>query len=137
LIRPPAILYPDDTNMNALLSPSGRHAWRLLLICAWFAVLMVGCGRPQVAPQNLRLTASLRTALSAKNNEWLEQNVTAIEERRTAGQMSDDEYAAFQAIIAQAKAGEWEAAEQEAVKLQKAQRPTQGQVEALVQPVED
>ena len=102
-----------------------RYGWLLALM------LLVGCGQAKIQPDNLRLTASLRTALSTKNNEWLQQNVDAIEARRTVGQMNDDEYDAFQGIIAQAKAGEWEAAERAAVRLQKAQRPTAEQLDRL------
>lgn len=94
-------------------------------------LVFVGCGQAKIQPDNLRLTASLRTALSTKNPEWLQQNVDAIEARRTVGQMNDDEYDAFQGIIAQAKAGEWEAAEHAAVRLQKAQRPTAEQLDKL------
>ena len=91
-----------------------------------------GCNRPpQAAPANQRLISSLRTALSAQKPDWLEQNVTEIESRKTAGQMSDVEYQAFQAIIAKAKAGQWREAEEDAVEFQKAQRPTQEQIDRL------
>jgi hypothetical protein len=104
-----------------------RRFTALLLILT----LLVGCGQATIQPSNLRLTASLRTALSTKNQQWLEQNVEAIEARRALGEMNDEEYAAFQAIVDQAKAGEWEAAEHAAVRLQKAQRPTTEQLERL------
>jgi hypothetical protein len=96
-----------------------------LLLAATF---VGGCGYPQAAPNNLRLITTLRTALSARNTEWLDQNVALMEERRQAGEMSDDEYDAFQSIVAQARAGEWEEAERAAVKFQKAQRPTDEQI---------
>lgn len=93
--------------------------------------LLVGCGQATIQPNNLRLTASLRTALSTKNPEWLKQNEEAIEARRALGEMNDNEYEAFQSILAQAKNGQWEAAERAAVALQKAQRPTQEQLDRL------
>ena len=95
------------------------------------ALTFASCSAPRVAPDNLRLTASLRTAISTRQAEWLEQNVSAIEARKTAGEMSDAEYDAFQSIIAKAKAGEWEAAEKAIVRLQKAQRPTKEQIGRL------
>lgn len=101
-----------------------------IVLCAGIA-LLGACGPPRVAPDNLRLTSSLRTAISARQTEWLEQNITAIEARKTAGEMSDTEYNAFQSIIAQAKAGNWEAAEREVIRLQKAQRPTKEQIDSL------
>lgn len=94
-------------------------------------VTFAGCGYPQAAPRNMRLITTLRTALSARNETWLQQNIEAIDERRQAGEMSEEEYDAFQAIIAQAKAGEWEKAERASVRFQKAQRPTQEQIDAL------
>ena len=108
----------------------------VLAVAAGLALTALGCGQPRIAPDNLRLTASLRTALSARNPEWLEQNVQAISERHAGGAMTDEELAAFQAIITQAKAGQWEQAEQQVVRLQKAQRPTQEQIDQLV-PVSD
>jgi hypothetical protein len=103
------------------------YYWTLLLA----VVILTGCGQAKIQPDNLKLTTTLRTALSTQNSEWLAQNIDAIEARRTAGEMEDEEYAAFQAIIAQAQAGEWQAAEQAAVKLQKAQRPSQEQIDRL------
>ena len=97
--------------------------------------LAAGCGGPpQAAPANQRLISSLRTALSAQKLDWLEQNVTEIESRRGAGKLNDDEYQAFQAIIAKAKAGAWREAEEDAVEFQKAQRPTQEQIDRLPKP---
>lgn len=104
---------------------------RLMPVWALGLALVAGCGHPQVAPVNLRLTASLRTALSARNEEWLAQNEKLVEERHQAGQMGDDEYASFRAIIDQARGGDWEGAERESVALQKAQRPSQEQVDQL------
>jgi hypothetical protein len=98
----------------------------LLSLVAW-----TGCSPPAVAPDNQRLTVSLRTALSTKRFDWLELNAKEVEARRAEGKMNDDEYAAFTAIIAQARAGEWESAEKEVVRLQKAQRPTPEQIERL------
>src|SRR5690606_30979089 len=95
---------------------------------------ITGCGYPQAAPNNLRLITTLRTALSARNPEWLQMNIDAIEERRAAGEMSDEEYEAFQEIIEQAKAGEWEEAERASVRFQKAQRPTAEQISQLPKP---
>jgi hypothetical protein len=95
------------------------------------ALSFAGCSAPRLAPDNLRLTSSLRTAISTRQSEWLEQNVSAIEARKSAGEMSDAEYDAFQSIIAKAKAGQWEAAEKAIVRLQKAQRPTKEQVGRL------
>ena len=93
------------------------------------ALLVVGCGPPQAAPQNQQLIASLRTAISARNSQWLEKNAEVLEKRYAEGKVSDAELEAFQAIINRARAGKWEQAEQEVLAFQKAQRPTQEQID--------
>jgi hypothetical protein len=85
-------------------------------------LLVLGCGPPQVEPANYRLIESLRTALSARNVTWLDDNAKLIAKRRADGQMSEGEFAAFAAIIDQARSGDWTGAEQEVVRLAKAQR---------------
>ncbi len=88
------------------------------------ALLVAGCGGPpQVGADNLRLVDSLRTAISARRGDWLEENAQRVAERHEAGQMDDKQFAAFEAIIAQARAGEWPQAEVAVVDLAKAQRP--------------
>ena len=99
-------------------------------------LLVVGCGPPQVAPQNQRLIASLRTAISARNSQWLEKNAEVLEERCAEGKVSDAELEAFQAIINKARAGQWEEAEREVLAFQKAQRPTQEQIDRVTKPAQ-
>ena len=106
----------------------GVAAW---LATVSIAVAMVGCGRPQAAPQNQQLITTFRTAVSARKPDWLEANIKVLEERRAAGQVSDEEYETFQAIIQKAQAGQWEKAEKEAIAFQKAQRPTAEQIERV------
>jgi len=103
-------------------------AW---LATVTLALLVVGCGPPQAAPQNRQLITSLRTAISAQNPQWLEKNAEILEERRAAGNVSDDVYEAFQAIIDEAKAGKWDDAEQGAIAFQEAQRPTREEIERV------
>lgn len=99
------------------------------------AIGLSGCSPPAVSPDNLRLTASLRTAISARNSEWLEQNAEKIAERHAAGEMTASEHAAFERIVGLARDGEWEQAERDVVRLQKAQRPTAEQRARIPQPV--
>ncbi|MFO7901532.1 MAG: hypothetical protein ACQESR_18525 [Planctomycetota bacterium] len=100
----------------------------------WFAVALAllalpGCGKPQAAPRNRALISSLRTAVNTQNAEWLEKNATIVEKRHAAGKMSDEEYGEFQSIIAAAREGQWEKAEQQTIAFQKAQRPTREEME--------
>lgn len=100
---------------------------RLVAVLVLLAIL--GCGRPQTAPQNRELISSLRTAVNTRNIDWLEKNVKILEQRRAAGQVSDAEYEEFQTIIAKARAGKWKEAERETIAFQKAQRPTREEIE--------
>jgi hypothetical protein len=103
----------------------------LHLAAVAFLFLVAACGHPQTSPQNRPLFASLRTAVSAQNIQWLEQNAQLVEQRRAAGEISDDELAAFQAIIRLARNGEWEEAESRLIAWQKAQRPTTAEVQRV------
>lgn len=88
------------------------------------ATVVLGCDRPpQASPENLRMIAALRTALSAENSEWLDQNEAVLEERHASGQLSAEEHQEFQRIITMAREGRWKEAEQRAIAFQEAQRP--------------
>jgi hypothetical protein len=79
-----------------------------------------------VEAANRELISSLRTALSARNTDWLEDNWKLIEKARAAGSMGDAEFARFQEIVDTARQGEWADAEEEVVKLAKGQKPIPG-----------
>jgi hypothetical protein len=86
-------------------------------------LLLAGCGtQPQVGPGNARLVESLRTAVSTRRTDWLEDNAKAVAGRHASGQLADEPYEALQAIIEQARAGNWQDAETAVLKLAKAQR---------------
>ena len=113
-------IYPIDWKPFPLAS---------ILLCG--ILWTIGCGKPQLEPHNIHLTASLRTAISTRNADWLAQNIEEIESRRTDGQMGEQEYAALMSIVSQVQSGDWEAAEYETLALQKAQRPTKEQMKAV------
>ena len=94
-------------------------------------LLVTGCGYPVAEPGNMRLISTLRTALSARNEQWLQANEELVKSRREQGEMRDEEFEAFQSIIQQARDGDWASAEREAVKFQRAQRPTEEQIQRL------
>lgn len=103
-----------------------RHSITLLVLA--LVALVAGCGYPNAQPNNKRLITSLRTALSAKNDQWLQANEKLVQQRHQQGEMSDDEHAAFVEIIEQARGGDWQGAEQAALDFQRAQRPTDEQL---------
>jgi hypothetical protein len=87
-------------------------------------LLLAGCGEPpQVGPQNYRLVDSLRTAVSARRTDWLDENARLIEKLHAEGKLTDEQQTAFDAIVAKARADNWEEAEQDVLALAKAQRP--------------
>ena len=75
---------------------------------------------------NRRLIESLRTALSARNTEWLAANWKLIEKAHTDGSMDDAEFSRFKEIVDIARSGEWADAEEQVVKLAKGQKPVAG-----------
>lgn len=87
-------------------------------------ILLMGCGgQPQMGAGNLRLVDSLRTAVSARRSDWLDENARLAAERHAAGELNDEQFASLQAIVAQARDGHWEDAESAVIRLAKAQRP--------------
>ena len=93
------------------------------------ALLVAGCGPPQVAPANRRLIDGLRTATSSEQMQWVDQCAEQLEEGKTKGTVTDEEYQEFQAIIRLAKKGNWKEANAQAVRFAKAQQPTTEEVE--------
>jgi hypothetical protein len=108
-----------------------RLSMVLVLCLAGFLELTTGCSYTEVQPINLRAISSLRTACSARRSDWLKDNVDLIEKRRAAGEMRDDEYETFMAIVRQAEGGDWSGASAACLAFQKAQRPTAEQIEAV------
>lgn len=109
-----------------------RQLSRVWFATALFALVVAGgCFYPVAEPINMELISSLRTALSARNEEWLKVNADIVEERHASGEMRDDEYAAFKGIIDQARAGQWAEAEKATLKFQRAQRPTREQIDEV------
>lgn len=109
------------------MSLSRRAVWvgvpGCLIVLA--GTFVSGWGRyPQVSVDNREIIISLATAASAQNATWLEQNARLIEARKTEGKLSGAEFATFSAIIAQARAGQWQAATDAVYALREAQAPT-------------
>ncbi len=99
-----------------------RRPWLPLLMM--IATLPIGCGPAQVEHRNRDLIESLLTAVSARNTEWLAENMALIEARRADGTLGDSDAKALEPIVAHARAGRWAEAETLAFDLRDAQRPT-------------
>jgi len=114
-------------------SPWHRPARALDSPILWLLMglsLAVGCGGPpQVGVSNYRLVGGLRTAISARRTDWLEDAAKVAAARRASGELTDEQFAALDAIIAQARGGQWETAQTEVIRLQKSQQPTAEEIE--------
>jgi hypothetical protein len=108
-----------------------KRSASLVLALLLGAAALAGCSRPQVEPDNLHLIASLRTALSARNTQWLQQNAELINERHRQGKLSDKAHREFVAIIEKAEHGNWQEAEEDTLAFQRAQRPSDDQVQRV------
>jgi hypothetical protein len=93
-----------------------------LAIVLLFVLLVGGCSKPPQMPADGRnLIGSLRTAVSAKRKDWLEENAKLIKKKHSDGKLNDEQYAEFESIIADARDGNWSAAEKETIRLEQAQ----------------
>lgn len=104
--------------MSALLTRRATRAWLLIILA-----LVVGCSRPpQVGTQNYELVAALRTAVSARRTDWLEDAAKVISARHAAGEINEQQFTALEAIVEQGRGGDWQGAESEVMRLAQAQR---------------
>jgi len=88
------------------------------------ALFMAGYSATQFSPANRHLLEALQTAVTAKNDQWLEAAAKQVEQQYSNGKMSVSEHQAFASIIDLAKAGKWDAAQSRVFALSEGQRPT-------------
>ncbi len=87
------------------------------------AVCITGCSKPPQIPADSRqIIGSLRTAVSAKRKDWLEENAKLIETKHAQNKLTDDQYQELKSIISQGRDGNWGDAESEVLRLEKAQQ---------------
>jgi hypothetical protein len=105
------------------MRPADHHRPWLVGGVVLLGGLTCGCREPapQVEFANLRHSAALRTAANTRSAERLERAVAAIDAERAAGRMPAEEHSAYAAIIAMARAGDWEGAERAAVRFRRDQ----------------
>ncbi len=86
-------------------------------------VLFPGCTQyPEVTrPENLDLLNQLCTACAARDPEQLAEVQTVVDQRQREDKLGEQEAIFFQAILANARAGNWKAAAQSCQTFQKAQ----------------
>jgi hypothetical protein len=108
---------PDSLRQNLLWS---LLFFLLFTVGAW--QLFVWFTRPPVVHyDNLQLIQLIRTACSSQRNDYLAGVEKSIQARKDAEHLSDQEWSYLQKILLIAKRGEWQSAEQMAIKLEQAQ----------------
>ena len=104
-----------------------KHPSNIAIMAIAFLIAFIlqntGCTRRPEPPRNLELFASLRTAVSARNIEWLDMNKEVIRQRYEEGEMSETTYTMLTDIIAKAREGKWAEAEDDIIAIQKTTRP--------------
>lgn len=80
------------------------------------AVLSMGCSRypPVSSPESLHLVRALYTACNTQDPARLAKFEKALAQAVAAGKVTPAELQVFQAIVAEAKQGNWKEAEQSA-----------------------
>ena len=102
-----------------MISISNRTVWAIILLAG---ICVNGCQRgPQIDSQNRRLLESLKTAVMAKNPDWLKKNVEKIDALHKDGKLSEPEYEALQEMIREAQGGNWSIATEKIQQLAKGQ----------------
>lgn len=119
----------------AFLSPP-PHSFSTKAVCmsrhvalgAGAALLLVGIWLvswwrtpPAVEFDNLKYIQLLRTAVSARNPEWLGKVASAVDQRLASGEMSSSEHAHFASLIGMAQGGAWKEADIACFRFEEAQ----------------
>jgi hypothetical protein len=99
-----------------------RKAWPLLIVL--LTAVFAGCGKKTPEPpQTLHMIAGVRTAVSAKNPDWLAQWKAKAEQARNADQLSAETAESLDEIFQLAESGDWDAANDAIIRLQKSRTP--------------
>lgn len=97
-----------DADWQQTLALRGMMAL-VLGLCLWWGYRWWNYP-PVVEYDNLKYIQLLRTAVSSQRPDWVAKVTEAIELRCRAAEMSPAERAHFDRVLAQANAGQWEAA---------------------------
>lgn len=85
-------------------------------------LVLAGCGGPSAEErENRKAFEFLLTAVSLQNAKELEKDAQRIDERHSAGKLSDARHRDLQRIIEKARAGDWGEAERMAYEFREAQ----------------
>jgi hypothetical protein len=102
-----------------------REPLRTCLAIGLLSLAVCGCGSaPQFTADDECLTAvdALWTAVTAQQTPWLEQSARELERLHDDGKLSSDAWEVLEALIAQARSGQWQPAAEGLYDLIKGQR---------------
>jgi type IV pilus biogenesis protein CpaD/CtpE len=104
--------------------PDGLTGKRCLFSIGLAALLLAGCAKktPET-PETLQMIAGVRTAVSAKNPEWLRQWKAKIEQAGEANQLTEETSTALQGVVELAESGDWDSANRKIIRLQRSRAP--------------
>lgn len=88
------------------------------------AIAAMGCGQTQVAAEHRELVLQLATAGSTRDAAMMDRVAAEVDRLAAASELSDAETTAFGAIIAAARANDWDRARDLAYALRDGQHPT-------------
>lgn len=102
-----------------------NHLWATaaaaILLAAGIWVFSRWGTPPAVEFNNLKYVQLLRTAVSARNTDWLAKVDSAVDQRLAAGEMSSSEHDHFESLISMAREGAWKEADIACFQFEKAQ----------------
>jgi hypothetical protein len=95
------------------------------------AILLGGCGPPQVKPEHRELVLRLATATSTRDSRLLESATRKVGDLRELGELSGPDASALESIVEAGHAGDWDRAQRLAYALRDAQRPTREDLDRI------
>jgi hypothetical protein len=108
-----------------------RRELALTVLVTASAVLVGGCGPPQVKPEHRELVLRLATAASTRDPRLLESASREVDDLRDGGEFRGPDASALGSIIEAGRAGDWDRAQRLAYSLREAQRPTPEDLERI------
>ncbi len=96
------------------MSAGSSHWCRAFSWGTVFAVIMSGCGYPEVSPKTYEVANALYAAANRQSTEHIDKAAVLTDELLAAGEISDREAGWLKAIAEQARNGDWDSAAAEA-----------------------
>ena len=96
------------------MAAGSSHWCRTLFWSTVLAVVMAGCGYPEVSPKTYEIANALYSASNRQSAEHIDKAVAITEELLAAEEISEREAGWLKAIAEQARSGDWDGAAAEA-----------------------